>query len=603
MRCRPALRRWTYTAARRDGDRGTAGERGHFPTSRRRTARDVGRVAPTSRLRADQLLVTDRPLQQRAMDRYKPALFAMLGAVMLVLMMAAINVVNLLLVRGSARAGECAILAALGASRAGLAARAVAEAVALALVGAVLGLVLARALLAAIAAIQPEQLSFLSGSTPTLTPLVVSLTVIASTFICVLVSALPAWRATRVDLVGALQHRSPRLAGHADERWQSAFLSLQIGLVLVVLTLAATLLTSFVRVMNAPQGYDPSGLTVAEFQFSTPAYRSPRVALDLLRTVDTAVETQWPGAQSTLAVGLPPVGGMSAGGALEIDGRAVAPAEATTWTYTEVAPDYFATMKITIVAGRTFAAVDDEPAIILNDVMARRFWGAASPIGSRVRYRPTDPWRTVVGVVADVRQMGVIEELSGGLETYVPFSPDQRLGTAHLVVRTAAEGAAGRLRDLLRVHEADVPVRVMSMEARMADSQWQPRFFVRLSVLFAAAAVLVGIVGVYGVAAYRVLQRRREFAVRVAVGATPGQLALLVFRRLLLVAGVGIMVAVPVALSLAPVVQPMLYLAVPADPVALTGALTVLMLLVVTGGTAPAVRAARTDPATTLKSE
>ena len=181
VRCRPALRRWTVRGGR--GAMVTVALLAKGVTSRQADAELLAMsdsLRQTSRLRTDQLLVTDRPLQQRAMDRYKPALFAMLGAVMLVLMMAAINVVNLLLVRGSARAGECAILAALGASRAGLAARAVAEAVALALVGAGRGLVLARALLAAIAAIQPEQLSFLSGSTPTLTPLVVSLTVLAS---------------------------------------------------------------------------------------------------------------------------------------------------------------------------------------------------------------------------------------------------------------------------------------------------------------------------------------------------------------------------------------------------------------------------------------
>ncbi len=556
-------------------------------------------------IEAGRVLSTGPLIQQTSTERYTAALYAMLGAAALVLLVAGINVANLLLARASNREGELAVLAALGATRGGLALATLSEGLLLAIAGGVAGLVVARAALAAVVAIQPPQMTYLTGVSASLNARVLAFAAGVSVLTCVLVSLVPSWRASRVDLVSSLARRSGRLAG-ADERWQSVLVGVQLSAVIVVLALTGMLIASFVRLVNVQPGFEPSGLVVADVMFSTQRDMAPRAGLTFAREVTRLVEDEVPGARAAYAVGgLPPYGGIPwAGAALQIDGRPPVDAGDVEWFFWQVSPAFFRTMEIPLTAGRAFEEHETDGVVIINDVMARRYWADASPIGSPIRLKPDDPWRTVVGVAGDVRHAGAIDERSGGMEMYLPFEADQRLGALHLLVRPP-DRADGRalLRTRIRQLDPDLPATVVTMKERMAGSRWQAAFFLRLASAFSLAALAVAGVGVYGVAAYRVARRRREIALRIAVGATRGQIAGLVLRRGLLVAVVGVLSGLVAATMAADAIGTLPFTTTPSDPMVLAGSTAMVGALVLLASLVPAIRAGRVDPMTVLKSE
>lgn len=549
-------------------------------------------------------LTAARLVQVRAADRFRPGMFAMLAAAVLVLVVAAINVANLLLVRTAAREGEFAMRTTLGASRRQLATQVLVEAWLLAVAGTAGGLLVAQGLIAGLSLIQPEPMAYLSGADVTVGGRVVLLTLASATVLCAAASLLPMRRASAADPIAVLNRRFTQVAGAADDRWQGVLLTVQLALVTVVVAATGLLSTSFVRAMRADPGFDVDGLMVSQFWFSADRYKAPRRALELIEDLDRQVEIELPGARATHAVGMPPRQGIFSGGSLEIEGRADGTGAESTWSYIEVAPDYFEVMGIPLAHGRTFEAGERSPVIIINDVLARRHWGERSPLGDRIRYGADQPWRTIVGVAGDVRQPGIDEILSGGVETYIPFSVQQRLGVAHLAVRYAADGAvAAWIRDRVRQLEPDLPIETQSMDRLMADAQWQPRFLAQLAVVFSGGAIAIAAVGIYGVAAARALRRRREFAVRLAVGATPGAIARLVVSRGLRVALIGTSIGLFGARAVADALRYLLFETDPAEPLAMAGTVVVLAGVAIAGSTLPALAASRIDPIAVLKAE
>lgn len=546
---------------------------------------------------------TARLVQERAADRFRPAMFAMIAASILVLLVAAINVTNLLLIRAAAREGELAMRAALGASRRRLSALVAIEASMLAVAGTAAGLLVARGLLAALALIQPEQMAYLSGAEATVGGRVALVTVTVAVLLSALVSLLPMRRSTAVDMVVVLNRRSRSITGADDDRWQGGLLTVQLALVTIVVATTALLSISFVRAIRSDPGFRTDDLIVSQFWFSAERYRAPLLALRLIEEVDRLLEIELPGARATYAVGMPPRQGIFAGGTLEIEGRPSEPGVESTWSYVEVAPDYFEVMGVPLRRGRTFAVGEESPVIVINDVLARRYWGDRSPLGDRIRYGADQPWRTIIGVAGDVRQPGLDEILSGGVETYIPFSRDQRLGIAHLAIRAAGSAPASWLRERVRRMDPDLPVETKSMAQLMSDAPWQPRFLAQLALAFAAGAVAVAAVGIYGVAAARTLRRRRELAVRLAVGATPAAVARLVIGRGLRVAMAGTSVGLAGAWVTARSLQHLLFDTPPGEPLAMAGAVVVLAGVAIAGSTLPAIVASRIDPATVLKAE
>lgn len=571
--------------------------------------RQAGHIATSTREPESRFLSTGEPIQKAAMAEYRPALVLMFGAVALVLAIACVNVANLLLVRASLREGELALLATLGSSRMELAGQMAAEGLLLGLVGGAAGLWVARGVLAGIESILPPEMTVLAGVTASLDWRVLAFGGTLSVATCVAVSLLPAWRASRVDLVTVINRRASSIAGARDERWQAWLLSGQLAAVVVLLCGTSLLATSFARLVSVDPGFDVEGLTVFELPFSSPRYAAPGRGLEFARNLERDIELDVDVLDVTVAQGAPPRAGAimfgDPGESLEVDGHTAVVPTGNEWIVAAVGHDYFETMRIALVEGRTFGADESEPVTIINTLMARRFWGDRSPVGDRIRTDRDDPWHAIVGVVGDVAQSGLDDRLGGGMEMYRPLAWARQVRQLALIVRAApgSRDVVNRVKSLIRAVDPDLPVAAGAMGERLLESVWQPRFFSRLALAFTLLAAVIGAVGIYGTAAFWVTRRRRELAVRAAIGASRGHLIHLVFRRGLMAGALGLLVGLGVSLKGAGVVEGMLFATSPTDPLALGGVALVLAGLLVAGCLVPALRAARMDPAQVLRSE
>ncbi|MFN7976838.1 MAG: ABC transporter permease [Vicinamibacterales bacterium] len=548
-------------------------------------------------------LVAKRPIQERLTDRFRVPLFTMFAATLLVLLGAVTNAVTLLLIRTGERQAEFATRLTLGLSRPRLF---LSQALEGGLLGAsswTLGALFASGAMAVAASIQPPEMNFVTGARAAVNVrLLAFLTVTGFTAFAAMALA-PAWRASRVGVERALTAGS-RGNGPSDAGWTSALVCLQVAVTVLVLVTASVLTTSFVRQVSADRGFDPAGLTTVDVSFQSDRYAQPRVALELLRDVDLEVERAFPGIASTIAVGLPPAGGIPmAVDTLQIAGEATPSALPPQIPYTEADPDFFVTMGIPLVEGHTFTTqATDE--IVVNEVMARRYWPRRTAVGQRVRFGDDQPWRTIVGVAKDVRHVTIADELGQGIEVYFPFAADQGLGLATLALRGPdSASAAAMIRARLRAADPDLPLTADTMANRLAAALWPQRFFVRIAVTFAVAAAAVTALGIYVVAAYRVRQRRHEMAVRIAVGATAISVAALVVRRALLPVAFGSGLGAVAAIGARPLIESLLFETSSGDPVVIAGVSVTLFVVVAVGTLRPALRAASTDPNSLLKSE
>jgi putative ABC transport system permease protein len=269
-----------------------------------------------------------------------------------------------------------------------------------------------------------------------------------------------------------------------------------------------------------------------------------------------------------------------------------------------VAPDYFATFGIPLTLGRTFAPADGEAAIIVNTVLARRFWGGASPIGRRFRIGPDRDWKTVVGVAGDVKARGLHDPMGDGMEVYYPYPAATRAGFFALTIRTDEDAApvVRRLRSELKTLDPLLPIiDASTMEQRLAESVARPRFLLRLSWIFALVATLMAAVGVYGTTSYWVSRRRRELGVRMALGSSPGGVVRLVLGRGVRLAAWSGALGMAASLTLGGLLRSMLFETTPHDPLVLATTAAVLVVLVLGACAVPARRASRVDPVESLR--
>jgi putative ABC transport system permease protein len=293
---------------------------------------------------------------------------------------------------------------------------------------------------------------------------------------------------------------------------------------------------------------------------------------------------------------------------ITIDGRAPTPADAGIEVpFDAVTSDYFRTLGVTLTRGRAFTDADRDsapPVVIVNESFARRFWPDEDPIGKRFRYGGQDggaPLMTVVGVVADMRRTGY--ERPVRFETFLPlaqFAPTSML----IVVRTSGEplALASVVRSAVRAIDRDLPVyQVSSVEQQLATMVAQRRFSMALLGTFAAIALLLGVVGVYGVTAYLVAQRTREVGLRLALGADPRRLVAMVVRQGMFPALVGLAVGLLLALAVTRVMSGLLYGVTPHDVATLLGVAVVLAGATLVANYIPARRAARVDPLVALR--
>lgn len=569
-------------------------------------------TAMTDELRASatigktESLTTDLLLQQRFGRQSGQALYILFGAVLLVMLVACVNVMNLLLVRASARAGELALRSALGASSGGLVRDVLIESVLLAAAGCAAGLLLARGLLGLILGAAPPNLTYLTLATSDLDWRALAFATALATVTCVVFGLLPAWRAARVDVVDVLKQRAQSVAGSRDDWWQGTLVAAQLSLVVVLLAGSGLLLRSFDRLVGVDPGFAVDELAVLEVQLPPNRYGAPGATLAFMQELEQKMETR-AGVRASVSGGVPPTGGgFSFNIKPEAEGGSPVDFSNITLPFASVSPDYFETMGIRIVAGRAFAPEDGRDAVIVNDILARRFWGDASPIGRRIRFDTNRPWQTVVGVAADVKQMGPSDPMGEGMEFYQLIPRDTRNAFYAFVIRTHGdrESALASARQFLWEIDPKLPiVETATMEARIGEAIARPRFYLTLSSAFAITGALLAAIGVYGISAYWVSRRRREIAIRIALGASAEKVMGLVVGRSLKLAIAGTVAGLALAIASTRLIESMLFQVSGRDPVTLVSVTLLLAVLVVVGCLGPAFRAARVDPMTTLRAE
>jgi putative ABC transport system permease protein len=555
----------------------------------------------------DQAFVLDDLLQQRLPRRLSAAFYVMLAAVSLMLLVAIVNVANLLLVRASARTSEFALLGALGATRADLLRQMAAEGLFLALLSLAGSLFVANGWLAILTPLIPREMTYPTILHPTPWDWrVLAFSTIVSTITCVTVSALPALRVSRLDLIATLQNRSAATTvGTTDERWQSMLIVAQLAIVLVLLAGAGLLLRSFVQLVSVDLGIDRRNLLVFDIPIPPVRYTAPGAALTLMQRLHDAIEHSPDVERATFSEFAPPLPGRASMGTPEADGQPP-PGAVLQLLRRQVAPDYFATLGVPIREGRTFRPDDPDTVAIVGSALARRLWNGASPIGRRLRLDSSEPWLTVIGVAGDVALMAPDAPDAEPLDTYIPHQRRAPARLFSLIVRTRGHDAAvlQLVKDRLRALDDRLPIyEIRTMDQRYGEWVAKPRLFVGLAGAFATLAVLLAAVGVYGTAAYWVARRRREIGIRIALGARPTRVVAMILGRSVRLAIAGGAIGLASAFAARRLLDSLRFVTSTRDPVTLIGVTALLLALVLLACYLPARRASRLDPSIVLRGE
>jgi putative ABC transport system permease protein len=540
-------------------------------------------------------------LRERLTGNARPVLMLLLGSVGAVLLLACANLAGLTATRALQRESELSLRAALGASRGRLVRQLVVESIVLGAAGGLAGLVTAALAL-------PPLLRLLPGDMPSPTAVVLDRTVAFATLgIAVLaglcIGLVAAFRASRSDPARKIQGNTAATVGRERLVLQRSLVAAQVAISLVILAGAGLLLRSFREVVGVDPGFRSDGLAVATVALPSSRYATPAV-IDWYAGIPERLAAI-PGVVSASAVSSLPITLGDGKGDLTIEGRPFALGEAPGLSYRRALPNYFRTIGIPLIQGREFDQRDTggEMVVIINQALAQRFWPGGDALGKRIKIGPPErePWLTIVGIVGDVHNEAL--ETAIGFDTYEPHAQRPR-GTMSVVVRTngSAEATAALVRGALREKDPGIPVwAVGTMEQRVRSSLAPRRFTAGVLTAFGASALLLASIGIYGVAAYMVGRRKREFAIRLALGASASQVRRQVVSESLRVVILGILIGVPAALALTSLIQGLLFNVKPADPLSHLLAAGVLGALAVAATWLPARRATKADPVTSLR--
>ncbi len=551
-----------------------------------------------------------RSLRDRQVHDAKLASWILLGSVFAVLLVACTNVASLLLARATSRRRELAVRSALGASPARLLRQTLTESIVLGLLGGAAGCGLAYFFLRLFVVISPEGIPRLQQAGLDLR-------------VMVFILGLSILSGVLFGLAPALHQPSPESLSGKEARGtkrnllRQTLVAAQIAVSLVLLTGAGLLLRSLWNLQNSPLGMEKESVLTAEIALGE--YRYPEAAQQIafFERLETRLK-QIPGVTAlALSDTLPPSGQMRSTIFARIENAGHPPmAEGTGGMvgWRAVTPGYFPALGISILRGRGFREEDLSPTdnpVILNESLARALFPNEDPLGKRLRMGFSErvqqeaPWRTVVGIAANVKNNGITEQADS--EYYVPWknSPDIYPSAAHVIVRTPlnAQAVAQWIRTETASIDSTLPVKIETMSQRVGKLTQRPRFQAVLLALFAAMGVLLAAIGIYGVVGYLVAQRTREIGVRVALGATPRAIFKLVLENMARWTIAGVLLGVVGSWFGARLLESLLFEVKAQDPWLLSCAFLLLIAVAMVAAWVPARRAMRVDPIEALRYE
>ena len=543
-------------------------------------------------------------LRQNVAGDVRQPLVILLATVACVLLIACVNVANLLIAKGATRRTELAIRAAIGATRGRIVRQVLTESLVLAGAGGFCGIGVAWWLTRAIVAVAPEDVPRLQSAS--LDGQVLGVAVLVTIVTGLVFGTLPAWAAAASVADAA---RSGTRQTRGGNRARSVLLVGEVALALVLVVGAGLLLKSFSALVRQTPGFDTSELLTGNVILNGPRYADVSARSRFWDDVETRMRSV-PGVRDVAITTDLPIGGQSVFHNLSFEGRAVAPGTEPEVYYRGVNVAYFRAMGIPVLKGRTFTSSDRAGAplvAIVNDAFAREYYPGEEVLGRRVRWASGDgTWITIVGVVADVRGLSLDQREVPAV--HMPYAQEINPWRRWMDVALRADGQASVLapalrREMLAV-DRNVPItKVRTMEDVLEASVAERRFNLLLLGAFALIALALAAAGTYGVMAYLVTQRTREIGVRLAIGAQPGDVFRLVVGRGLMLAAFGVVLGLAAAAMLSRMLESMLFNVQPNDAATFGASAAVLLTAVALASFLPARRASRMDPLEALRSE
>jgi len=545
------------------------------------------------------------PLRDELVGGARRFLLTLLGAVLFVLLIACANVANLLLARAATRRKENAVRAALGARRLRLLRQFLVESLLLAVLGGALGLALAFWSLDALVALSPGDVPGLAKAT--IDGRVLGFTLALSVFTTLLFGLLPAWQASNPDLNETLKEGGQAMGG-AGSRWHNVLAVAEVAVGVVLLIGAGLMIRSFLRLQAVEPGFDPHNVLTMQVMLPASKYGENHQSIAFFQQTLERIKTL-PGVVSAGAVQDLPLRQNAMRYAFSIEGQPDAPAvERPQAAYRAVSEGYFRTLGIPLLQGRAFTASDDlqtAPVVMINQTMARRFFPGENPLGKRIHFgEPNDPASTIVGVVGDVKHLGLADDEIAAI--YQPHAQKRFAWLRWMTLVVRANSAPLSLVAPIRSRIAEVdrsqPVYgIATMEQLLSKSVAQPRFSTFLFSLFALVALVLASVGLYGVMSYAVAQRTHEIGLRMALGAQVRDVLAMIIGRGMKLTLLGVVIGLAGASALTSVLQKLLFNVGATDPLTFAGVAGLLLGVALLACYLPARRAANVDPLVALR--